>query len=65
MHYLYKGRNFPVVWHFTFYRDFQRLSGAESFDRWVAIGEAALRTPTEVCEAVARPLTGLPRRPVA
>ena len=38
MHYLYKGRSFPVVWHFTFYRDFQRLSGAEGFDRWVVIG---------------------------
>jgi hypothetical protein len=37
MKYLYKCENYPVVWYFTFYRDFQRAE-TTSDNNWRAIG---------------------------
>lgn len=36
--YLYKASDYPVVWHFTYYRDFRRLDSNNTEADWVIIG---------------------------
>ena len=36
--YVYKGNDFPVVWYFTFYRDFRDSVSGNEVDDWVIIG---------------------------
>ena len=36
--YLFKCKDFPVVWHFTYYRDFSRTALASDVNNWVVIG---------------------------
>lgn len=38
MKFLYKCENYPVVWYFTFYRDFQRAETSPDNNHWRAIG---------------------------
>ena len=42
MKYLFKCEKFPVVWYFTYYRDFSRAGGE---DYWVVI---SVRFDTQV-----------------
>ena len=43
--YLYKCENYPVVWYFTYYRDFKRSDAAPESDNWILI---ALRFDTDL-----------------
>lgn len=43
--YLYKCEDFPVVWYFTYYRDFKRTDLAPESESWVLI---AVRFNTDV-----------------
>ena len=36
--YLYKCENYPVVWYFTYYRDFKRSETVADSNNWVLIG---------------------------
>ncbi len=46
LRYLFKCKNFPVVWYFTFYQDFSRTSaGSADQDNWILI---AVRFDTQV-----------------
>lgn len=36
--YLYKCKDFPVVWHFKFYRDYNRATLMNDSNNWVVIG---------------------------
>jgi hypothetical protein len=38
MKYLYKCEDYPVVWYFTFYRDFQRSENGADNTNWRVIG---------------------------
>ena len=37
MKYLYKCEKFPVIWYFTFYRDFKRADASTTNNNWVVI----------------------------
>jgi hypothetical protein len=43
--YLYKCENFPVVWYFTYYRDFKRTDLSPDTESWILI---AVRFDTDV-----------------
>jgi hypothetical protein len=43
--YLFKCEKFPVVWYFTYYRDFSRSGAAAADDHWVVI---SVRFDTQV-----------------
>ncbi|HEV3137291.1 MAG TPA: hypothetical protein VGZ26_05290 [Pirellulales bacterium] len=43
--YLFKCEKFPVVWYFTYYRDFSRSSATSGDDHWVVI---SVRFDTQV-----------------
>ena len=36
--YLFKCKDFPVVWYFTYYRDFSRAALASDVNNWIVIG---------------------------
>jgi len=45
MKYLFKCEKFPVVWYFTYYRDFSRANTTSGDDHWVVI---SVRFDTQV-----------------
>jgi hypothetical protein len=45
MKYLFKCEKFPVVWYFTYYRDFTRSNSTSGDDHWVVI---SVRFDTQV-----------------